>query len=122
MRPSFIRLAAAVAAASVGRGGDEPAWKRRRDHMTRGRESAAYLNADFDIGNIVLVEHDVVPLLVEPLRGAAPKKAPHLVQHRAPYFRELRPRRHGRYHRYRRRLDGLHGYLDSHDAEPTPQS
>src|SRR5580693_3602663 len=88
--------------------------------MAGGIESTAYLDADFNVGDVVLVEHDVVSLLVEPLRSVAPEKAPHLVQHRPPDFRELRPRRSGRYHRGRRRIDGLHGHLNSHGAEPTP--
>src|ERR1700689_4453145 len=83
-------------------------------------DGAAYLNADFDVGDVVLVEHDVVPLLVEPLGGAAPEKAPHLIQHRSPRVRELRPRCRHRYHRGRRRFDRLHGHIDSHGAEHTP--
>src|ERR1700722_9921320 len=42
--------------------------------MTGRLECAAYLNADFNVGDVVLVEHDVVALLVEPLRSPAPKK------------------------------------------------
>src|SRR5215469_18589328 len=87
--------------------------------MSGGIEWAAYLNAYFDVGNIVLVQHDVVALLVEPRRSAAAKKAPHLVQHRPPHRRELRPRGRRGYHRCRRWLDGLHGHIDSHGAEHT---
>src|ERR1700756_2468700 len=88
--------------------------------MTGGREWAGYLNADFDVWDIVLVEHHVVTLLIEPLRSVAPKKAPYLVQHRLPHSREIRPRRRRRYYRCRRWIDGLHGHFNAHGAEPTP--
>src|SRR5260370_41962779 len=84
--------------------------------MTGGIEWGADLNADFYVGDVVLVEHDVVSLLVEPLRSVAAEEAPHLVQHRPPRLRELRPRRRGHYHRCWRRLDGLHGHIDGHAA------
>src|ERR1700730_4124688 len=84
--------------------------------MTGGIEWAADLNADFDVGDIVLVEHDVVSLLIEPLRSVAAEEAPHLVQHRPPRLRELRPRRRRHYHRCWRWLDGLHGRIDGDAA------
>src|SRR6266550_330250 len=87
--------------------GDPAAGQARGYDVARGHEGPGHLYSDFDIGNVVLIEHDIVPVGPE---VAVTEEGPDLVEHFFPERREPLPGG-GRGHDGGRTFGGR-GYLD----------
>src|SRR2546428_1360566 len=68
--------------------GDPAAGQARGYDVARGHEGPGHLYSDFDVGNVVLIEHDIVPVGAE---VAVAEEGPDLVEHFFPQRREPLP-------------------------------
>src|SRR2546427_10162470 len=68
--------------------GDPAAGQARGYDVARGHEGPGHLYSDFDIGNVVFIEHDIVPVGAE---VAVAEEGPDLVEHFFPQRRKPLP-------------------------------